>query len=124
MDREIVEKLTSKQKVQKYSLRRNLEISMDRGSVEIYQEKRKKGSIEMNLSRIYWEAIELKENEFFNEEKHKEMNATSKLLKQKSNQHIKLSKHLSTYMQSIDPNTHTHTHTLNKSNQFYISKTS
>ena len=111
MDREIVEKLTSKQKVQKYSSRRNLEISMDRGSVEIYQEKRKKGSIEMNLSRIYWEAIELKENEFFNEEKHKEMNATSKLLKQKSNQHIKLSKHLSTYMQSIDPNTHTHTHT-------------
>ena len=111
MDREIVEKLTSKQKVQKYSLRRNLEISMDRGSVKIYQEKRKKGSIEMNLSRIYWEAIEFKENEFFNEEKHKEMNATSKLLKQKSNQHIKLSKHLSTYMQSIDPNTHTHTHT-------------
>ena len=24
----------------------------------------------------------------------------------------------------IDPKTHTHTHTLNKSNQFYISKTS
>ena len=111
MDQEIVEKLTSKQKVQKYSSRRNLDISMDRGSVEIYQEKRKKGSIEMKLSRIYWEAVELKENEFFNEEKHKEMNATSKLLKQRSNQHVKLSKHLSTYMQSIDPNARTHTHT-------------
>ena len=47
----------------------------------------------------------------FQEAKNTEMKATSKLLKQRSNQHDKLSKHLSTYMQSIDPNTHTHTHT-------------
>ena len=28
------------------------------------------------------------------------------------------------HVKHIDPKTHTHTHTLNKSNQFYISKTS
>ena len=39
----------------------------------------------MNLSRIYRKAIELEEKEFFKEEKHKEMNATNKLLKHRSN---------------------------------------
>ena len=76
--------------------------------------KRKKGSIERNPSRFYREAVELEENEFFKEEKHIKMNATSKLLNQRSNQHVKLSKHLSTYMQSIHRSrtkTHTHTHT-------------
>ena len=55
----------------------------------------------------------LKKEGFSWEEKHIEMNATSKLLKQTSKQHIKLSKYLSTYMQSIhrSKNTHTHTHT-------------
>ena len=85
---------------------------------------RMKGSIEENLSRICREAVELEEKEFFKEEKHKEMNATSKLLKHRSNQHIKLSKHLSSYLQSNQDPKHTHTHTQNKSNQFYISKTS
>ena len=77
-----------------------------------------RGSIEENLSRICREAVELEEKEFFKEEKHKEMNATSKLLKHRSNQHIKLSKHLSTYMQSNqDPkHTHTHTHTTSLTN--------
>ena len=55
------------------------------------------------------------------------MNPTNKLLKHRSNQHIKLSK------TSFNKNckafknpkhTYTHTHTLNKSNQLYISKTS
>ena len=55
-------------------------------------EKRRRGSIEENLLRICQEAIELEEKEFFKEEKHKDMNATSKLLKHRSNQHIKLSK--------------------------------
>ena len=65
---------------------------------------------------------------FQREEKHIEMNAKSKLLKHRSNQHIKLSKHLSIYMQSIKKKKkkqkQNHTHTKNKSNQFYISKTS
>ena len=59
-------------------------------------------------------------------EKHIEMNATSKLFKHRSNQHIKLLKtslnEKKKKMQSIhDPK---HTHILNKSNQFYISKVS
>ena len=88
--------------------------------LRLYQERRKKSSIERNLLRICRGAIELEENEFFKEEKHKEIKATSKLLSQRSNQHIKLSKLNSTLMQSI----HRSKNTLNKSNQFYISKTS
>ena len=63
--------------------------------------------------RICREDVELEEKKFFKEEKHKEMEATSKLLKQGSNQHVKLLKHLSTYKHSIhrSTNTHTHTHT-------------
>ena len=71
----------------------------------------------LDRKRICWEAVKLEEEEFFKEEKHKEMNATSKLLKQGFNQNVKLSKHLSTYMQSIH-RSKTHTHTHNKSNQF------
>ena len=80
--------------------------------------------------KIYRESVEklssLKKRSFSREEKHIQMNATSKLLKQRSTQYVKLSKHLSTNKQSIHrskTHTHTHTHT-NKSNQFYISKTS
>ena len=58
--------------------------------------------MKMNLSRIYREVVKLKEKEFSRREKHINMNATSKLLNQRSNQHVKLSKHLSTYMQSVD----------------------
>ena len=60
--------------------------------------RRRRGSIKENLSKICREVAELEENEFFKEEKHKEMNISSKLLKHRSNQHIKLSKHLSTYI--------------------------
>ena len=51
-----------------------------------------KSSIERNLSRICQGAIELEEKEFFKEEKHKEIKATSKVLNQRSNLHINLSK--------------------------------
>ena len=52
------------------------------------------------------------------------MKAISMLLKQRSKQHFKLSKSSlnKKNVKHIDPKTHTHTHTLNKSNQFYISK--
>ena len=73
------------------------------------EKRRKKGLIEGNLSRICREAVELEEKKFFKAEKYKKMNATSKLLKDRSNQHIKLSKQLSTYMQSIQDSKHTHT---------------
>ena len=66
------------------------------------------------LKRTCWGSIEklssLKKKSFSRREKHIEMNAASKLLKHRSNQHIKLSNtHLSTYMQSIH---RSKTHTL------------
>ena len=95
------------------------------------------GSIEKRERRLYRKRIcqgfveklsSLKKRSFSREEKHIKMNATSKLLKQRSNQHVKLLKHLSTCMQSIHRSKKKKkkkkTHTLNKSNQFYISKTS
>ena len=71
----------------------------------IYQERRKKSSIERNLSRSYraWRKW------VFQREKHKEINATSKLLNQRSKQHFKLSRHLSTYKHSINRSKHAHT---------------
>ena len=41
------------------------------------------------ISRSYQEAIKDAKKRFFKGAKHKEMNATSKLLKQRSNQHVK-----------------------------------
>ena len=121
---------------------RNLEISMDRELSRCYQEGRVHKNFARwikNLSRLLSrkekegldrkEFVEklssLKKKEVFKGEKHIKMNATSKLLNQRSNQHVKLSKHLSTYKKSIHRSkTHTHTRVLNKSNQFYISKIS
>ena len=51
-----------------------------------------KGSIDRNLSRICWEVVELDKKEFFKERKNtKRWMQTSKLLKHRSNQHVKLS---------------------------------
>ena len=89
--------------------------------------RRKKGLIDSNLSRICREVVELslKKKCFQRKEKHIEMNATSKLLKQGSNQHIKLLKDISQQNNARHLRSkNTHAHTLNKSNQFYISKTS
>ena len=59
----------------------------------------------------------------FQEEKNTDMNAISMLLKNRSKQHFKLSK-TSLNKKNVKhlDRKHTHTHTLNKSNQFYISK--
>ena len=100
--------------------RRNPEILMDRESFKIYWEKEKEG---LDRRESVEKLSSLKKTGFSRREKHIEMNATSKLIKHRSNQHIKLSKHLSTYKQRIH-RSKTHTHTHNKSNQFYISKTS
>ena len=77
----------------------------------------KRGCVEVSVEKL----SSLKKKSFSREEKHIKMNATCKLLKQRSAQYVKLSKHLSTYKQSIH---RSKTHTLNKSNQFYIPKTS
>ena len=104
--------------------RRNPEIPMDRNSIKICREKDKerldRREFVEGLSRSYraW-----RKKVFQRREKHIEMNATSKLLKQGSKQHVKLSRLLSTNMQSIQKSK-THIHTLNKFNQFYISKIS
>ena len=96
MDREAVKKLS----------RKIPESSMDQNCVNYCQEKKKKGldrckSVE-DLSKSYraW-----RKQVFQREEKHIKMNATSKLLKYRSNQHVKLSKiTLNKKMQSIhDP---------------------
>ena len=92
--------------------RRNPEISMDQESVKICQEKekerlnRRESVKDRSRSCRAW-----KKKVFQRREKHIEMNVTSKLLKHRSNQHIKLSKHLSIDMQSIHDPKHTHTHT-------------
>ena len=117
MNQETVENLSARQKVarwiEKLSRIYREEIKKPQWieiAITSIEKRRKRGLIETNLSRICREAVELKENDFFKEEKHKEINATSKLLKHRSNQHIKLSKHLSTYMQSTHRSKHTHTH--------------
>ena len=101
MDREAVEKL----------LRQILEILMDQNCDNFYREKNKEGldrweSIE-ELSRSYWV---WRKWVFQREEKHIEMIATIKLLKHRSNQHVKLLKtSLNKKMQSIHDPKHTHT---------------
>ena len=119
MNQEAVENLSARQKVarwiEKLSRIYREEIQKPQWieiAITSIEKRRKRGLIETNLSRISREAVELEKNEFFKEEKHKEMNATSKLLKHRTNQHIKLSKHLSTYMQSIQDPKHTHTQIL------------
>ena len=84
---------------------------MDQNFVKICREKKKEGL----YSRGSVEKLSsLKKKGFSRREKHIEMNATSKLLKHRFNQHVKLSKtSLNKKMQSIhDPK---HTHTLKKS---------
>ena len=98
-------------KLSRFYSRRNPKTLMNRDFVKIYREKEKeeldrRKSIK-DLSRSCWA---WKKWVFQRREKHIEMNATSKLLKHRSNQHIKLSKHLSTYKQSIQDPKHTHTH--------------
>ena len=129
MDWESVEDLSARQKVSRWIeeaveilSRRNTKILMDWNCVNFCQEKKKecldsRESIQdPSRSCQAW-----RKWVFQRDEKYIKMNATSKLLKHRSKQHIKLSTHLSAYMQSIQiPKP---THTLNKSNWFYISKT-
>ena len=110
MDRESIEMLSRRQKAQEFC-------SKDSGpiedSIKVDERKLNRNESVGDLSRSSqaWRKGVLRK------EKHIEMNATSKLLKKRSNQHVKLSKHLSTYMQSIHRSkTHTHTHTTSLTN--------
>ena len=107
MDWEAIEKL----------LRQIPESLMDQNCDNFCREKHKEGldrweSIE-DLSRSYWA---WRKWVFQREEKHIEMIATIKLLKHRSNQHVKLSKtSLNKKMKNIHDPKHTHTHTHTKS---------
>ena len=95
-------------------------------AIRFVEKRSPRVSIDSYLSRIYQEAVELDKKQFYKERKntHKWMQS-SKLLNQRSKQHFKLSntslnqKKCEAFMIQ-----NAHTHALNKSNQFYISKTS
>ena len=85
MDQKAVKNLLVRQKVAwwieeaiEHLSRINLETSMDRDCDKICWDKKKEGLDRRESVRICREAIKLQENEFFKEEKHKKMNATSK----------------------------------------------
>ena len=121
MDWETVEDLSARKKVSRWieKLLRSYQDKIQKSrwieyAIRSVVTRRKRGSIELNLLRIYREAVELEEMRFFKEEKHIKINVTSKLLKQGSNQHAKLSKaslNKKKCKAFIIQNTHTHTHT-------------
>ena len=92
--------------------------SMDQKCDKICQERSPRGSINRNLSRICQESIELDKKSFFKERKNtKRWMQTSKLLKHRSNQQVKLSKtslkknNAKHSISKTHTHTHTHTHT-------------
>ena len=81
----------------------------------------------LNRKDFYQECVKklssLKKRGFSRREKHREMNATSKLSTKHPSDILSSQNSIQHRCKAfIDPKTHTHT--LNKSNQFYISKTS
>ena len=97
---------------------------MDRRCDKIYQKNTVQGFQQI---AIYREVVELDKNSFQSEEKHKyECNQASYSTKDPNN--ILSKKNISQQgkCKAFRSKTHTqtYTHTLNKSNQFYISKTS
>ena len=119
MDREVVENLSARQKVSRWIeklLKQISESSMNQNCTNFFQEKKKEGlnryeSVE-DLSKSYQAR---RKHVFQKEEKHIEMNATSKLLKYRFNQHIKLKKNISQqknakHSRSNPPPQHIHTH--------------
>ena len=94
-------------------LRQSQEISMDWDCVHFCRDKKKKGLINTNLSRICQGAVELEEKEVFQKKK-----KTKRWMQQASNSNIdpinmwSSQKHLSTKkMQIVNDPKHTHTHT-------------
>ena len=133
MDQTAIEKLSARQNLSQWiknlsrSYRDNFQkASMDLKCIKIYREKKSKGLDRQLVVEIYREAIELDRNNFSKIGKHRnECNQASYLTKDPNNI-LSFQKHLSTKQCKAFKiqNTHTHTHTLNKSNQFYISKIS
>ena len=129
-----IENILAKQKVARWIeetiehlSRQSPESLMDWECVNFCQEKKKERLDRNESVEVCREAVKLEENEFFKKRKN-----TKRWMQQASYSNldpiIKLSsqKHLFTRKSKafIEPKTDTHTHTHNKSNQFYISKTS
>ena len=100
MDRDYVENLSARQKVSWWieKLLRSYRDKVQKArwieyAIRSIEKRSPRGSIDRNLSRICQEAVELDKKEFFKERKNtKRWMQTSKLLKHRSNQHVKLSK--------------------------------
>ena len=93
---------------------------MDWESIEKLSRPKEEISIERNLSRMCWEAVELKERRFFKKGKtHRD--ECNKQATQTEIQTTYLA--LKTSLNMYAKHSRSKTHTQNKSNQFYISKT-
>ena len=113
MDRESVEDLSARQKVSRWIKKlsgRTPDISMDRKCVNFCWERRKIGSTNRNLSRIYWEAVKLDKSSFSKRGKTHKWMQSSKLLNQRSKQHVKLSKTSLNKINAKHSWSKTHTH--------------
>ena len=119
MNREAVENLSARKKVSRWiekllkSYRDKFQkVSMDRKCDKICREKKSKGLDRYLSVEICQEAVELDKNRFFKERKNtQKWMQSSKLLNQRSKQHVKLSK-TSLNMKNVkhlNPK-HTHTH--------------
>ena len=113
MDREAIEYLSSIQKLPRW-----IEIMIT--SIE---KRSSRGSIDSLAVKRYRKLLRLLKNSFSKKRKTQTWMQSNMLLNQRSKQNIKLSKTslIKKNVKHLDPK---HTHTLNKSNQFYISKTS
>ena len=119
MDWKVVKKLLVRQKLSqwienllrsyqdKFQIARWIEIA-----IRSVEKRSSRGSIDRKLSRICQEAVELDKKQFFKERKNiQKWMQTSKLLKQRSKQHFKLSEKISQQEKCkafMIQNTHTH----------------
>ena len=131
MDREVVENLSARQKVTwwikeavEHLSRRNLETSMDWDCDKICREKKKVGLDRNEFVRDLSRSCRAWRKSVFKEGKN-----TKRWMQQTSYSNIDPinilnSQNISQHICKAFKIQKTHTHTLNKSNQFYISKTS
>ena len=93
------------------------------GALRSVEKSNPRVSIASHLSRFVEKLSSLMKNSFSKKRKTQKWMQSSKLLNQRSKKHFKLSKTSlnKKTVKHLDPK---HTHTLNKSNQFYISKKS
>ena len=125
MDRTAIEHLLSRQKVSRWieKLLRSQMLWWIEIALTSIEKGRSKISIDSLVIEMCREAVEMCKNSFSKKIETQKWMESSMLLNQRSKQHFKLSKtSLKWKFKHMD--LQKHTHILNKSNQFYISKTS